>query len=210
MSSLENQPKTSASLLGRLRADPGDEHSWSLFVERYGKLILKWCCRWGLKLQDAEEVTQNVLVKLSRQMQEFRYDPDGSFRGWLKTIAYRTWCDFLTDQNRRRQCRLSDEVIAKLQTDDVAKSFLDEIERQSRNEEMENAMKVVRMRVEPHTWQAFEMTAIHNMPVEQVASALGIKVPTVYVAKSKVIRMIRNIVEPRGNGSDRSLDANSR
>src|SRR5579862_2099899 len=92
--------KTSASLLGRLGADPNDAGAWSDFVKRYGRKILLWCRAWNLQPADADDVTQNVLLRVARQMSTFRYDPKGSFRAWLKTVAHAAWCDWLEAQKR--------------------------------------------------------------------------------------------------------------
>ena len=195
MNQRDRPQTTNPSLLGRLRADPRDQQSWNEFVGRYGPMVLTWARRWGLNQQDAEDMTQNVLLQLARQMKNFRYDPQASFRAWLKTIAHRAWCDTLSDLNRRNKNRLGSDVMAQFMTDDRTASFLEMIDQLARNEQMEHAMNRVRLRVQPRTWQAFEMTAIDNLPVEQVANALQMNIPSVYVAKSRVIRLIRLIVE---------------
>src|SRR5437762_155337 len=92
---------TSASLLGRLGSNPEDGAAWSEFVLRYGPKILQWCRGWRLQQADAEDVTQDVLLRVARQMQTFRYDPSRSFRAWLRTVAYRAWCDWLEARSRR-------------------------------------------------------------------------------------------------------------
>src|SRR6188768_4069969 len=93
---------THVSLLARLRLDPRDQAAWDAFVERYGGRIFRWCRGRGLQEPDAEDVTQNVLVDLSRQMRTFEYRPvpgrQGSFRAWLHQVTYRAWCDFLTSR----------------------------------------------------------------------------------------------------------------
>ena len=72
---------TDVTLLGRLRQDPKDQAAWSDFVARYGPKILQWCRRWRLQESDAQDVTQDVLLKLNGLMATFVYDPSGSFRG---------------------------------------------------------------------------------------------------------------------------------
>ena len=91
---------TSASLLGRLRRNPKDQVAWSEFVARYRPLVLEWCRRWRLQDSDAEDVTQAVLLKLNRLMETFVYDPSGSFRAWLKTLAHHAWRDLVSDRAR--------------------------------------------------------------------------------------------------------------
>ena len=80
--------KTSLTLLGRLRRNPKDQAAWSEFVARYGPRNLQWCRGWGLQESDAQDVTQDVLLRLNLLMARFVYDPSGSFRGWLKTLAH--------------------------------------------------------------------------------------------------------------------------
>jgi RNA polymerase sigma factor (sigma-70 family) len=74
---------TSMTLLERLQKNPGDPQAWNLFVERYLPRIKSWCLTWGLQASDAEDVTQEVLVKLFAAMSKFQYDPARSFRAWL-------------------------------------------------------------------------------------------------------------------------------
>ena len=56
-------PTTRITLLTRLRTDPSDPASWDEFVERYGRHIFRWCQQWKLQAADAEDLTQNILMK---------------------------------------------------------------------------------------------------------------------------------------------------
>src|SRR5688572_5065954 len=91
---------TRVSLLGRLRRDPTNQEVWGEFVEHYGARIYDWCLRWRLQDADAQDVTQNVLLRLADKMRDFRYDPSRSFRGWLKTLTHNAWSDFLVARRR--------------------------------------------------------------------------------------------------------------
>ena len=57
-------------------------------------MIYRWCRRWGLQDADAKDVTQQVLLTLPAKMARFKYNPDGSFRAWLHTLAHHAWHDF--------------------------------------------------------------------------------------------------------------------
>ena len=94
---------TSPTLLGRLRQDPADGAAWSTFVLRYGPRIHAWCRQWRLQEADAQDVTQDVLIKLVARMRTFTYDASGSFRGWLKTVTYHAWRDALDGRQRAVQ-----------------------------------------------------------------------------------------------------------
>jgi RNA polymerase sigma-70 factor (ECF subfamily) len=65
------------------------------------------------------------------------------------------------------------------------------LDEQFDRELLELACIRVRLRVEPHTWEAFRLTAIERLAGAAVADKLGIKVATVFKAKSKVQKMLR-------------------
>src|SRR6266478_6773050 len=87
-------PTTRVTLLIQLRQEPSDQAGWDEFVERYGRHIYRWCRQWKLQDADAEDVTQDILVKLIQKLRAFAYDPSRSFRGWLKTVTHHAWRDF--------------------------------------------------------------------------------------------------------------------
>ena len=74
---------TSLTVLERLQRDPDDPEAWRLFLEKYQPRIRRWCLTWGLQDSDADDVTQEVLVKLFAALRKFQYDPSRSFRAWL-------------------------------------------------------------------------------------------------------------------------------
>lgn len=186
-----SQQDTSPSLLELLRQDPANQSAWTTFADRYGRLIHQWCGRWGLQQSDAEDVTQNVLLQVSRQMGRFEYDPNGSFRAWLKTVAYRAWCDFL-EQCRRRNDRGSGDtaVLQMLNSVEARDGFLEQLDEEWNRELLQEAMQRVQSRVRPPTWEAFRLMTQENLSGQQTADRLGMKVGTVWVAKSKVQKMI--------------------
>src|SRR5262245_8162481 len=86
--------RTSASLLVRLREAPADQAAWAEFVDRYGRQIYGLCRHWEPEGADAQDVTQDVLVRLAEKMRAFNYDPSRSFRAWLKTLTRHALSDF--------------------------------------------------------------------------------------------------------------------
>lgn len=181
----DSDTQTSTTLLRQLREDPLDRSAWDRFVDRYGVLIFRWCRHWGLQQADAEDVTQNVLVELLRQMRHFVYDRSGSFRAWLRTIAYRGWCRFIQTQQRRGA------ALSKLQTNEAYEDLLEQISKEDDREALEKAMALVRLRVQPRTWDAFRMLAFDGRSGAEVARELGMNVGAVFVARSKVQKMLR-------------------
>lgn len=182
---------TSTTLLRKLRQHPPNEHAWNTFVEKYGRLIFGWARHWGLSPEDSEDLTQSVLMDLARQMSEFRYDPRLRFRGWLHTLTFRKWRRFLSDRKRNR-AGSDDIALENASTPEAHKDFLARLQVDSERELLALAKEKVRARVQPKTWEAFRLTALENLSGADAAVRLGMKVGSVFVARSKVQRMIQD------------------
>jgi RNA polymerase sigma-70 factor (ECF subfamily) len=184
-------PTTRVTMFARLRREPSDQTSWDEFVERYGRHIYRWCRRWRLQDADAEDVTQIILMKLSQKLRAFEYDPSRSFRGWLKTVAHHAWRDF-EDSRRRGRSAASDSEDQELLLSLEAREDLAQKLEQAFDLELLEAAKVrVRLRVAPHTWEAFRLLVLEGLPVAEVAATAHMQVAMVYVAKSKVQKMLQ-------------------
>jgi RNA polymerase sigma-70 factor (ECF subfamily) len=152
-------------------------------------MMLRWCRAWGLQESDAQDVVQNVMLELSRQMREFRYDSGGSFRAWLKTVARRAWMRYL--ETRTRHSAIGDaEMLAQLRDpyaeDDLVRHLEEEYERQI----LQQALDRVRLRVKVKTFEAFRLTALEGLSGREAALQLGMPVSHVYVAKGNVQKMV--------------------
>ena len=66
---------------------------------------------------------------------------------------------------------------------------------------LEVAKVQVRLRVAPHTWEAFRLVAIEGLPVAEVAAKVNMQVAMVYVAKSKVQKMLQEEIRKLEVGS---------
>jgi RNA polymerase sigma-70 factor (ECF subfamily) len=196
---------TSPTLLGRLRINPTDESAWRDFVARYGPKILRWCRNWKLQEADSEDVTQSVLVKLARQMRRFDYDPSGSFRGWLKTLTAHALSDFLAARKRTGHGSGDSDVWESLQSVEARTELATQLEAEYDQELLAEAMARIRLRVAVNKWKAFELTAIDGLSGAAAAAQLGMKVATVFTAKSKVQKLIQEEIRkldragPNGN-----------
>ena len=181
---------TSATLLGRLRQFPPDQVAWAQFADRYGRRIYGWCRQWDLQEADAEDLTQGVLLKLAEKMRAFEYDPGRSFRAWLKTVTRHAWLD--TASARKAAVAAGGSLaLDLLQAVEAREDLVERLGEEFDRELLDEAMARVRARVVPRTWEAFERTALQGESGADAGRALGMKVATVFVAKSKVQKMIQ-------------------
>ncbi len=183
-------PSTQVSLLMRVR-NTDDREAWSAFVERYSPMIVSWCNRFGLQTSDAEDVAQQVLLRLTRRMQSFNYDPEkGSFRGYLRTLTRYAINDALDD---RGPVGSGDtEQNQALYTIEARSDLLDKLDESFDDELLAEALNRIQHRVEPTTWQAFELTALREMAPVDAAAELEISMASIYKSKSRVLQMLRD------------------
>src|SRR5262249_40852083 len=96
--SAEQWTQTRHSLLRRIK-DWTDQDSWEDFSKTYSKLILDTSLKAGLTQVEAQDVLQETLLTVAKNIQQFQADRSkGSFRAWLlQTTRWR-----IADQLRKR------------------------------------------------------------------------------------------------------------
>lgn len=191
------QPQTTFTSLTLLRriGDASDSAAWEQFVDRYAPKIFSWCKRNLLQDSDAADVTQEVLTKLVTTMASFQYDRNrGTFRGWLRTVTTNTIRDI---GRRRKTVQLDNSTTCpfdRIASPESVDALTESIEQTYRNEILEQASQIVQLRVQPKTWKAFELSSHQNLSAAQTAEKLNIKISDVYVSKSRVLKLLKEVV----------------
>lgn len=185
-------PDTRISLLQRLH-DRDDSSAWVDFCEIYERAIYRLALQYGLQDADAREVSQEVLLAVSRRIHLFEVEGRGTFRAWLATIARHATIDQLRKNRRRATVGLSGEALL------IGHNPLDDSQRfdsEVRREQFRWAAQQVQATCEPQTWQAFWRTAIEGQSPEVVARQLKMSVGSVYVARCRGLAKIKSLIEP--------------
>jgi len=192
MSEDRSELHTRPSLLLRIR-DARDAEAWQTFIEVYAPLIYGYCRHRRLQEADAADVAQEVLARVAQSMRNFEYSPDrGRFRDWLGTIARNEIVRFQTRAQRPGQGTGGDEAS---ELDSIASADQDTAwSAQFHAHLLETALDRVRPHFDPATWRAFELVWLGDEPAPQVARQLGLAVEKVYVAKSRVLKRLREEV----------------
>ena len=128
-------------------------------------------------------------MRLSARMRTFSYDPARSFRAYLRSLAHYAWCDFL-ETRRQPGVAGGSDVEGLLESVEAGDDLVRRLNEQFDQEVLAEAQARVQQRVEPHTWEAFRLTALEGLSGAEAAARLGLKVATVYKAKSKVQQML--------------------
>src|SRR5439155_24904056 len=135
------------------------------------------------------DVTQLVLTNLARKMSSFHYDPTRSFRAWLKTLAQHAWCDFLASKQRPGLGSGDSQVAEQLQSVEARDDLVARLNAEFEPGLLTEALGRARLRVEPHTYEAFRLTAVDGLSGPDAAKELGLPVATVFKAKSRVRKL---------------------
>lgn len=177
---------TSASLLIRLR-QPTDREAWSRFVRIYGPLIYKWARRKGLQDDDAADLVQDVMTLLLRKLPVFQYDKSRSFRSWLKTVTINRW------RERVRKKVLPVANATESEIANLADPDSDDFwETEYQQEIIGRALKLMKKEFKPATWEACERYVLKDESPDALAKELDISVWTIYSAKSRLLKRLRD------------------
>jgi len=173
---------TATSLLERLRHQPHAD-DWSRFVRLYAPLLLDWARGTGASESDAADLVQDVFATLVEQLPTFQYDPQRSFRAWLRTILLNRW----RAMQRKRQPIPAGDFDGL--PGPAEPTFPDEAD--DRVQLLRQALGLLRSEFQPATWEAFRRTLLLGQPVAQVAAELKMSANAVYIARSRVLQRLR-------------------
>ena len=184
--------ETSLSLLNRLRRSPESE-SWDRLVELYAPLIRAWLRKYEVQDSDAEDLTQEVLLAVSKDLSKFEHaGQPGAFRGWLKAILVNRLRKFWRARDRRPQARGDSDINARLaQLDDPSSEMSLIWNREHDQYVLRQLLALAEPHFEPATWAAFCRVALDGKKPNVVAAEMGISLNAVCLAKSRVLRRLR-------------------
>jgi RNA polymerase sigma-70 factor (ECF subfamily) len=188
--------ETSVSLLERLRTQP-DEAAWRRLHDLYRPLIRHWLMRDPSLREEADDLVQDVLAVLVRELPNFDRERLGSFRRWLHTVTVNRLKHFWRSR-RHRPHPLGDSSAESLlaQLEDPASELSRQWDRDHDQHVMHRLLELIEPEFTPTTWQAFRRVVFEDEKAAQVAADLGLSVNAVLLAKSRVLSRLRQ--EGRG------------
>ncbi|SRR5213594_2562631 len=188
---------TRQSLLSRLR-DWQDQDGWREFFDTYWRLIYRVTRQAGLDDASAQDVVQNTFIYLARRMPKFRYDPArGSFKAWLRRVTRSRISVF------RRRAEAKEPPLPELSLEegdapvwesipDPSGDATDEIwQREWEENLLKAALRRISPKVSAQQLMIFELAALGEVPLRQVARKLGVSLMQVYLARHRVGKLFK-------------------
>jgi RNA polymerase sigma-70 factor (ECF subfamily) len=183
---------TSLTLLEQARR--GNDNAWQQISKAYLPLITGWLRRQSIRPQDADEISQEVMIVVLKRLVEFEHSGNvGAFRSWLRKITA-----FQIRSYTRKHLKLlpvgGDTFHKHVQAlEDDASELSREWDRRHDQHVVRGLLEWVQTSIEPKTFQAFKKLVLDELPAERVADELKMSLGSVYSAKSRVMRKIRQV-----------------
>jgi len=193
---------TRRSLLGRLGRWE-DNEGWREFFNLYWRLVYSVAIKAGLKDNEAQDVVQDTFILIAKKMknQQFQYDPErGLFRSWLiHTAQWR-----IADQLRKRQgqaparenTRTEGRTATIERIPDRSAMNLEHLSEEDYQKSLfQMAVERVKRQVSAKQFQIFDLYVLKQWPVKNITSTLGCSSTVVFLAKHRVMHLIKKEVE---------------
>lgn len=200
-------PETSKTLLEKMTG--GDEVSWEEFFARYSEIIISLGRLKGLTDTECDDLLQEVMFRFFQNSKTFVFDPGiARFRTYFGRIIQARIFDLL--RRRYQSNRLASGMVepdgSELETPDflLNEALLCEW----RKLLLEDALALLRERVAPETYLAFDLHMRQSLPVEEVMRTLSVNRQFVYTAKTRCLKTLKQIIAD-WNRQDPELELNT-
>ena len=189
---------TRQSLLSRLK-NWDDQESWKVFFETYWRLIYNASIRAGLSDAEAQDVVQETIISVSKNIKDFHYEPTrGSFKTWLMQMT--SWR--IIGQFRKRMPAQNESAgDPSRQTaiiDQMPNSIISPLEaawdEEWKEHVLDTAVQRIKDKTDPKLYQAFDLSVRKKWPVSKISKDLKISAARVYFARHCIGRLVKKEV----------------
>jgi RNA polymerase sigma-70 factor, ECF subfamily len=183
--------RTNLSLIKSVR-DGSDVESWRRFHEFYAPLLMRYLRRLGLEDERANDLVQDVFVRLLQALPTFELDSKrGRFRSYLWKLTYSALVDEARRFKTRRQAE--EEWVKRFHESSEAESrkVQDELNEINQQQILNQALPRVHSVTSRREWMCFEQRVLRNRPGSDIAAEVGISAEAVYVYASRVLKAVR-------------------
>ena len=168
---------TDGNLLGQCRK--GDETAWRELVERHTRRVFGVAYRFTGRVDEAEDLTQEIFVKVYESLDRFR-ETEGALGSWISAVARNHAIDHYRRRRLERVARSDDpEVMERLAT--PGDSPLKSLEREERKRFVHRGLRTL----PDDLRQPLVLCDLEGLAYEEIAGLLKLPIGTV---KSRINR----------------------
>ena len=195
-----------AAMLVR-RCVAGDAAAWEEIVRKYHRRIYNLCYRFAGTADDAQDLTQEVFIKMYRTLGSYDVDR-GAFVTWVTTMTR----NLLVDHFRRsRQDRVTDSIDAGLREEEDSLSLSDRLEDDAprpddrlASKETQKMVQQALARLSPDLREAVILRDLQDLDYKEIAQVLKVPEGTVKSrinrGRMELARLLSRNKRQEGNG----------
>ena len=179
--------ETRFTLIQKMKNNP-DENSWDEFDQTYRPYIIGIVRKLNFDYHENEDMTQMIMVKLWKGLQNFDYRPgECRFRSWVAIVARNAVTQNLS-LNRNKMLKKMD---GDLEVDGVSAPEIEEVAFEEWKEFiLQKAMEYTQQQFKEQVFEVF-LKFTEGMKAEEVAVATGVAPGSVYVYKKRVEAVLK-------------------
>ncbi len=176
-------PTTSPELFLARRAAASDPRAWDEIIERYGERIFNLAFRFTGNQAEAEDLTQDIFLKLYRNLD--RYRGDVPLMAWALRLSRNLCIDhYRHTRARRRLETVSDEVLEHMPSGE-------DLERRSHKNERRRLVRQVLAEMSESLASIVMLRDLQGLSYREIATFFEVPVGTI---KSRLNRARRELV----------------
>lgn len=164
----------------------GSLPAFELLLRRWDKRILQYIYRCVGCRDEAEDLRQELFLKIYQQRKSFR--PDGNFQAWMYKIATNLIIDKWVRKTRPPLVSLNEDPAGELNA--WRWSGDDDVRQRAAAREIEDRIHAALLRLPPDERMALVLRHFENMPFKEIADLVQVPESTV---KTRVYRALQTL-----------------
>ena len=167
------------------RAQQGDNSAFEQLLLAHQKKVYNLCLRMAANPDDALDLSQEAFIKAWRALGQYQFE--ASFSTWLFRLTSNVCIDFLRQKKRRQETSLT----AELSLPDCAPLP----EQQAITNETKIELARAMGQLAPDHREILQLRVVEDLPYEQIADILGVRVGTVKSRLARARLSLRKILK---------------
>ena len=176
------------------RAQQGDNGAFEELLLLHQKKVYNLCLRMSANADDALDLSQEAFLRAWRALGQYQFE--ASFSTWLFRLTSNICIDFLRRKKRRQETSLTESYE---DSDEGAELSVPDTQPSPEQQAMTNETRIELARameqLSPEHREILQLRVIEDLPYEQIADILGVRVGTVKSRLARARLSLRKILK---------------
>lgn len=189
--------KSKKEIEGLLNAcQRGDEDAYRLLFEEYHQRVFHVAFRFCGNIQEAEDITQEVFLKVFRDVSNFR--GDSGFFTWLYRITVNVCLDNNRSRQRREKHLAEENTSMDLLKDTAAEHGRDPSSHQIWQDELQQNLQTALNQMNPKLRTVIVLNHLQGLSYQELAKIIGCSKGTISSRLNRARRQLKRILSHMG------------